>query len=164
MGLVDKAKALVPWGESEKDRLREDLESWKEQAQEFQQRYLDLRDKHDELQTKYHEEKQELQDDLRRVERERDEAQEKVKELKERIDESITEDLESDESRDELTNREKQLYKVVRNNANTIESQSDVLDLMQQKHGVEWKQSTLKVNLSRVKSKGHGDLRKHWKD
>jgi len=153
MGLVDKAKALVPWGESEKDRLRDDLESWKEQAHEFQKRYFDLRDEYDLL-----------QDDLRRVERERDEAQEKVKELKERIDESITEDLESDESRDELTNREKQLYKVVRNNANTIESQSDVLDFMQQKHGVEWKQSTLKVNLSRVKSKGHGDLRKHWKD
>jgi len=62
-----------------------------------------------------------------------------------------------------LTNREEQLYKVVRNNAEEINEPGDVLALMKQKHGVDWKQSTLEVNLSRVKSKGYGDLRKYWK-
>jgi septal ring factor EnvC (AmiA/AmiB activator) len=161
MGLVDKAKALVPWASSDSDkdileeqlnRTREDLESWKEEAQDFKQRYLSLQEQH-----------QDLQDDLRRVERERDQAQDKLQDLKQRIDKSIEKDLESDTGREDLTNREKQLYKLVRNNGDRIQSQSDVLDLMKRKHGVDWKQSTLKVNLSRIKSKGYGDLRTHWK-
>lgn len=164
MGFIDKAKALVPWSssKSEKQRLYEDLETWREKAERYEQKYLELRDKHDELKTKYYEEKDKLETDKRQLEKEKNELKGEVKSLKEKLNKTFEEDLQDGQDKQNLTNREKQLYKVVRNNAEQIQGPSDVLDLMKQKHGVEWKQSTLDVNLSRIKSKGAGDLRRFY--
>jgi len=152
MGMWQSVKnALVP-SRSREEELRQERESWKEEAQDFKQRYFELQDEHNELKDEYYSLQQKVNDLEQRLDS-------KNKALQ---DESLSET--SGDDTPDLKPREKQLFKAITNNAERISSKEDVLELLKDKLGLEWKETTLDVYLSRIKTKGVGDLRRHFED
>jgi len=150
MGLWNKIKnALVPRRSIDED-LREQRDTWKEEAKEYKKRYFDLREEFDSLKK-----------DVLSL-REKVRVLEERLEAKNKVIEKQTDDSSKNKTGDNLTPREKKLFKIVTNNAERIKDKEDILKFVKKKIGVEWKQSTLDVYLSRIKKKGKGDLRRFF--
>jgi len=141
--------ALVP-RRSREEELRDERNEWRDEAKEYKERYFDLQDEHDELKEDYFNLKQKVSD------------LENQLQAKNQVLEDEASSGDTDEVGEDLTPRESQLFKVITNNAESIDRKSDVLDMVKKQIGVEWKESTLDVYLSRIKKKGKGDLRRFF--
>ena len=143
MGVWESVKnALVPTGRS-KTALQEDLKMSRERAAKYESKYEELQDKYDEMMRV----NIELKDRIHSLELELEQQKQ-------------SRDVDDDDNELEpLTPTEQKLLDVVIDNADRIGSKHDILDLVSEEMGKEWKMSTLTVYLSQIKGKGHGDLK-----
>jgi len=143
MGVWESVKnALVPTGRS-KTALQEDLEMFRERAGKYESKYEDLRDDYDELMRV----NSKLKDRIHSLELELEQQKQ-------------SRDVDDDDNELEpLTPTEQKLLDMVSDNADRIGSKDDILDLVSEEMGKDWKMSTLTVYLSQIKGKGHGDLK-----
>lgn len=152
MGMWQSVKnALVPSRSREKELLDE-RDAWRDEAQDFKEKFFELLEKYNELQ-KINQSQQEEINELKR----------KLESKNNALEEDLKQSSSGDDAAD-LKPREKQLFKAITNNSERISSKEDVLELLKDKLGLEWKESTLDVYLSRIKTKGVGDLRRHFED
>jgi len=113
------------------------------------------------------EEKQELKEQLKRKEetihRLQKQVQTNTNKLLETFKATKTTDKTSSEPkpRKHLTTRQKEIYQIIRDNSNRIQTLEDVQTILKQKHGTAPSTNTINSHISKIKKKGYGDLREY---